>query len=404
MSNDTKRNVIITFSSKIAILLLNFFIVTITARLWGAEGRGLITLFATDLSMIAIFTNVFTSSSTSYYISKLGRNKLMSQAYLITFFIAAVIAAILSFTKDTANLSVILFFTASLLGLITFHNSLFIGKQKINYFNLITILQPLLHLGFMMVYHYIFQKIGIYNHNGCFAYFYGQMTSLFVIIILCHILTRKVTGEPFKLQIDKYAIKQSFNFGWQTELSNLLQLFNYRLSYYFLDALSGLGSVGIFSIGVTISEAIWTLSKSISVVQYSNVLKKGDSIDSRRETSRMALISFVASTACMGILLLIPQQFFAWIFGPQFIGVKRVLLLMAPGVLAIAASNVFGNYFSAIGKLKILIAKSAIGLIITILLSIFLIPRFDIDGACIVNSSSYIISSIILIIWFKRLK
>ena len=91
-----------------------------------------------------------------------------------------------------------------------------------------------------------------------------------------------------------------------------------------------------------------------------------------------------------------------WVFGEEFVTVKRVLLLMTPGVLAIATSNVFGNYFSAIGKLKILIAKSAIGLLATVVLSIVLIPRFHVDGACIVNATSYIVSSVIIVLFFFK--
>jgi O-antigen/teichoic acid export membrane protein len=80
------------------------------------------------------------------------------------------------------------------------------------------------------------------------------------------------------------------------------------------------------------------------------------------------------------------------------------LLLLSPGILAIAVTNVYGNYFSAIGKLKILIIKSAVGVVFTVILSVILIPRLQITGACIVNAVSYIVSSTILVIAFCRHK
>ena len=394
-----KRNIIATFTSKVAILLLNFAILIITTQLWGASGRGIISIFVADLGLIAIFTNVFTSSSVSYYISKLGKSKLMSHAYLFSFIISGIIAAILSFF-DGNQLTLFLFVTAAFLGFVTFHNSLFIGTQKINYFNLITVLQPLLLLLFTLAFHVLFAKSNLYTDRQYYSYFYGQIVSIAIILVICHILTRKAIHEKLHIELDKNVIHQSFNFGWQTELSNLLQFFNYRMSYYFLEYFSGMSSVGIFSVGVTLSEAIWTVSKSISVVQYSNVLEQGDNVNTRHQTVSMSKISFYTSLACIIVVLLLPKSIFPIIFGKEFIGVKKVMMYLAPGILAIAVSNVYGNYFSAIGKLKILIAKSAIGLVVTILLSYLLIPRLSIDGACIVNSTSYLVSSAVIIWYF----
>ena len=135
-----KSGVISTFLTKVAILLLNFGTVALTTRLWGAEGRGFISLFIADLQLIAILTNVFTGSSVSYYISKLGRDKLMSQAYLITFLLSGVASVILSLIGKGSNLPLMLFIVATFLGYVTFHTSLYIGTQKINYFNLIKLI------------------------------------------------------------------------------------------------------------------------------------------------------------------------------------------------------------------------------------------------------------------------
>ena len=136
------------------------------------------------------------------------------------------------------------------------------------------------------------------------------------------------------------------------------------------------------------------------MVQFSNVLKQGDTQQSRRETMTLALISLGVSALCVGAVLLVPQSVFQWVFGSEFGGVKQVLLLLAPGILAIAFSNVIGNYFSAIRNLNILIIKSAAGLVVTFALAFWLIPAMDISGACIVNSCSYLVSSAVLLVFY----
>lgn len=389
-----KNNILVTILSKGLILLFNFGVVVFTTQLWGAEGRGIIALFIADLSLISIFANIFTGSSVSFYLAKFGASKLATQGYLWTFIVSAV-AGVIALLTGISQIALYLFIAAALSGFIAFHNALFIGAQKISYYNIITIIQPALLLGFMLVFHFIFPSLK-YN-----AYFLATLLSYSVVLIICRLMTRKATGKQ-TFSLDKESVKKSFAFGWQTELSNLLQFFNYRLSYYLLNLFIGTASVGIFSIGVTISEAIWIVSKSISLVQYSNVIKQGDTISSRKETVTVSKYSFYITIICLLLIFLLPKELFSFVFGAEFTEVKKIMMLLAPGILAISVSNVIGNYFSAIGKLKILIIKSGIGLIATVILSFLLIPKLEITGACIVNSSAYIISSCVLFFGFYR--
>lgn len=383
------KNIAVTIVSKSLILLLNFAVVVLTTQLWGADGRGAVAIFVADLSLISIFANVFTGSSVSYFFSKLGTSKLFSAAYLWSFIVSAVGAIVLLFTGQT-QVAPFLFAASALMGLLAFHNSLFVGDQKISYYNLITVLQPALLLLCMLVCHMLWPQLGYY------CYFYAQTVSLLLMVLICRYLRGKM-GVHLHWDLDLSASRQLLSFGWKTELSSFLQFFNYRLTYYLLAYFISQGSVGIFSIGVTIAEAIWIVSRSVSMVQYSNVLKQGNTMQSRKETMSLALVSLGISMVCILVILLLPASLFAFVFGPEFTGVKRVVLLLAPGILAIAFSNVLGNYFSAIRQLNILIVKSLVGLMFTLVLALWLIPKWQIDGACVVNAASYIVSSAVLL-------
>jgi len=397
-SINLRKDIIETIFVKGGILVLNFAITLFVARLWGAEGKGMVALFVANLGIISIFCNVFTTGSVSFYLKKIGLSRLMSQAYLWVFIVSGILAVIISFIGD-GKLILPLFIVSVLLGFVVFHSSLFIGDQKISHYNLITFLQQFLLLSFMFAIHFLFDK-----KFGYHSYFYAQIISLLIVFVIAKIITRKTLGRA-NFKLDRSTIKNSFNFGWQTELSNILQFLNYRFSMYVLSYLSGIEAVGVFAIGVSIAEAIWIFSKSISVVQYSNVLKMGDTSLARKQTEKVSYISLLASIACIAVIAVIPAKFFGLIFGSEeFEYVKTVVLLLSPGILAISISNVYGNFFSAIGRLKILIIKSFVGLLVTILLSFLLISKWEIAGASIVNSAAYIVSSIILIVYFFRRK
>jgi len=394
-----KKNIIETVFVRGGILALNLAITVIVARLWSAEGTGMVKLFAADIAIMSILCNIFTSSSVSYFLKRVGQSRLATQAYLWVFMVSGILALILSLRSGGSNLTLFLFVISVLLGFVAFHSSLFLGSQKIPYYNLVTLLQPLLLLLFMFTIYYVFQDKCSYN-----AYFYAQIISLLLVFLFAKIITRKILGKSV-FDLDKKTIKDSFHFGWKVELSNLLQFFNYRVSWYILLYFSGIESVGILAAGVSIAEAIWIFSRSISLVQYSNVLQTGDTIKARKETSKFSLISFLASAICIAIIAVFPENIFVWIFkGTEFAYVKVIILLLSPGILAIAISNVYGHFFSATGMLNILIVKSAVGLLVAMVLSVLLIPKMGIAGACIVNSAAYITSSAVLVVLFFRKK
>ena len=388
-----KRNIFFTIVGKSLILLLNFGVVIYTTQFWGASGRGSIAIFLANLNLIIIGTNILTSSSVSYFLNKTGASKLYFQAYFWTFLISTTGAFVFHLIGKT-NLSLFLFTASLLSGFLSFHSALFIGAQKINYYNLVTALQPLLLLVFMVIFHWTIEPSFV-------AYFYGQTISLLLAVILARFLSRKAIGK-MSIEWDKSIFKTNFLFGLKVELSNLFQFFNYRLGFYFLGYFAGDFSVGVFSIGVTLSESIWIISKSISMVQYSNLVKGKNTEKAWKETLSVSKYSLYFSLVCVFVVLLLPKQFFVFIFGSEFSEVKSILLLLSPGVLAISVSNVYGHYFSAFGKLKILIAKSIVGVIFTIVLSFLFIPSLQITGACIVSSGAHLASSIVLFWYFFR--
>ena len=393
MAFDVKKNILMTIAGKSAILLFNFLAVVLTTNLWGAEGRGIVAMFMADLSLLAIVANVFTGSSVSYYLQKSGISRLFVIATL-WIFITSSIGALIFHILEMENLSLFFLITSVFLGFIAFFNSSYVGAQRIKSYNILTVLQPLLLLVFMLLfYHFV--------DSSYRAYFYAQMLSLFILTIACLYLDRGRFSFRDLSRLVPIAVR-SFRFGFQTELSNFLQFFNYRLSFYFLCHLVGHASVGVFSIGVTLAEAIWIVSRSISMVQYSKLLKDKDSEDSRKSTLQVAKYSFLVTLFILVVANVLPKEVYTYIFGPDFYDVKLVLLYLSPGVLFIAVSNVFGHYFSAIGKLRILVIKSFVGVLVTLLLSFALVNRWQIVGASIVNMSSNIVTSLILFVAFWR--
>jgi len=389
------KDTVITIFSRSAIVLINLVIVMCITRFWGAEGKGYQALFIANLGLISIVTNIFTNSSISYFVRKVGASKLYAQACIWTF-ISSILGIIVCYYLDRSSYLYLLLITCILTGYMTFHNALYIGMQKIRYYNLLAILQPL----FLLILILLLQT---FKTTSYFDYFYAYIISLVLVIAIAHFLTKKVVGK-IKLQLDFSVTKQSFNYGFQNELSNFLQFLASRMGYYFIVYYLSEASLGIFSVGVAISESVWIFSRSISMVQYSKIIKEGNTQNARKGVVVASLFSISFSLLSVVILLLLPKTFFGYLFGNEFIEIKQIILLMSPGILCTAFSTVYGHYFAAIGKLKIQVLKSLIGVVLTLLLSILLIPIWKMDGACVANSIMRFGSAIVVIVYFIVLK
>jgi len=391
ISKEVRKDTILTILSRATIAIIALANTAFITQFWGAEGKGYQTIFIANLGLITIVTNIFTSSSISYFVRKVGASKLLAQACIWTF-ISSLIGVLLSHYFDSHSYTLLLLISCLLTGYVTFHNALYIGMQKIKYFNLLAILQPLLLLLFMFLFYNTIDA-------GYFDYFYAYILSLISVIIIAHFLTQKTVGK-IKLQLDFSVTKQTFSYGFQNELSSFFQFLVTRLSFYFIVYYLNEVSLGIFSVGIAISEAIWIISRSISMVQYSNIIKEGNTQNARKGVIISSLLSIVFTFFCVIVILILPKSIFGYIFGPEFSEVKYIVLLMSPGILFISFSTIYGHYFAAIGKMKILVLKSVVGAILTFLLLFFIIPQWEITGACVVTSFVHFISSSIIVTCF----
>ncbi len=384
-----------TFVSRFLILILNFGLVIYTTNQWGSEGKGIISIMVANLTVISFFANVFTGSSMSYFAKKINAEEILPFAYLWAIFVGVAVSVIFSFNQ-ASEYSNYLTILSVLSALLAANVNLFVGQQNIRMFNLYTVLQQVVHIVFIIVIVYLIRITSVES------YFIAQIICFGLLFLVSTI--QVLRNCNFKsLSFSKAVGYKLFDYGWKTQVSSFLQFLNYRLSFYFLEFFKGIGSVGIFSVGIAFSEAVWTVSRSLSVVLYADVVNNKSSGEAIEKTKVSLKMSFLITLLFITMMLIIPAQVYAAIFGKDFSHTKEIVLLLSPGILAIAVSNIIGYYFAGINKLRILNVKSLVGLVFTVISSFYVIPRWGITGACIVTSVSYCLSSALLFWQFYKI-
>lgn len=381
--------VVQTFISRFLILILSFGLVIFSTNMWGSEGKGTISIVIANVALVSFFSSIFSGSSTSYFVRKFKVEQVLVYSYLWSLIVGTAVPLIFSFAAIQNEFLYYLIGISVLSSLLSTNISLFIGTQNIRFFNIYTILQQLVHVLFIAILIYIvkLKDVSVYFLAQIFCLTFLFLTSLILILKKC-----KFSNFSFS----KSVFINMFEYGWKTQLSAFIQFLNYRLSFYFLEYFEGIAVVGIFSIGITFSEAIWTITRSIAVVLYSDVVNSESREESIVKTKSSLKLSFTLMLVFVLGILIIPGFVYPSIFGKEFNETKLIMLLLTPGILAIAVSDMIGYYFSGIKELKILNIKSIVGLLITVTFSFFAIPKWGIWGACFVTTLSYVVSAAIL--------
>src|SRR6266511_1654962 len=205
------------------------------------------------------------------------------------------------------------------------------------------------------------------------AWLIGATVSVVVAAVLLGSDLRLALG------IDRAAFRDLLGFGLKGYVGNLLQFFNYRLDSLIVNALSGIASVGIYSISVAMGEVIWYVASAFGTVMFPHV----SSVD-RREADRVTPIVSrnVWFITLIGVvtMALLGRWIIEFVFGTVMLAAVTPLLLLLPGILALSGAK----------------------MVLTVALDIALIPRYGIVGAAAASSIVYTNTAAALVIVFRK--
>ncbi|MCX6327236.1 MAG: oligosaccharide flippase family protein [Bacteroidia bacterium] len=388
------KNTTFTIGSKFIILLANFLIVVVTTQILGSAGRGQIALIIANISLITILNNILCGSTIAFHAPRLSRDFLLATSLtgvIVLSLSGSVIFSLIFSFKYFQPL-----FAISLLTSLTSSISMYwLGKNNIKWYNILTLINPVIVLIYLLIIYFIFKLKTI---DACFSAYYFGLGTVFIVGVSGLLQSEKFQRPHFEFA----GFKKIISYGFNNELNYFIQFLNYRLSYYFIAKWLGLSQLGVFSIVVSISEAVWVISKSMSAIHFSNVINSQDQLSSYSATTVFSRQSLWISLLLLGLGVIIPKSLYQFIFGAEFGNIKIFIIYLVPGVISIAVSNLYGHYFAGIGKLIILRNKSLIGLGSTLILLPLLITKYQLTGVCITLNVSYFLSSLYLYSSFRK--
>ena len=354
-----------TFGTRSLSAVINFIIAIVVSQYLGPNGKGEQGIIIATIAFVLVFSNLVGGGTLVYLVPRYKFSVLLLPSYLWSLLISIFAFGILFIFKIVDQQFILHISALSALNSFTnIHSTLLIGREKIKAANLVSLVQPLIVILSLLVYFLLLKEESItaYIHSLYFAF--GG--SLLISIIYMAKTFGKLSFHP----VGEYlgVIRELFRLGFMNQMAHITQMMSFRLSYYFLELYHGDASVGIYSNGIQIMESIWLISKSISLVQYAQIANTNDKKYSQELSIKLLKAGVIISLLCIVPLLLLPESFYLFLFGNGFSGVKKVIWVLAPGVLVYNFSIILGHYFSGTGKYHVNTIASSIGLVVSIIL------------------------------------
>lgn len=387
-----KKGVFSIFISKILIGGLGLLMVVLLSRYLGAKGRGEISFFLSSVALLQLFIDFGNNTSIINLSYQHNKNALWKTALIWIFGTVIISAIVLLFLPDFSY-KIWVPLAALLYSFINLNNLFLMGATQVNKRNLINVLLPLLLLIlFYLLFHF---------HNNQFNYIYSLLIALSLTALVSYVFVKSYLNDYQGFEFKSILLKQGF---W-VQMGQAIQFFNYRISFFIISIVLGNQFLGVYNNAIVLAESIWILGHSLGQMLHIKILNSNNQQEILKLSNRFVKINFLATLAMILGLILIPNSFWVWLFSEEFSKMSQLFPYLSFGILFFSISNILNHYFHAKNRFKLILIANAIALLVGLITLLFLIQKYEIIGASIAWSLSFLAALIVYsVAYFKDLK
>lgn len=389
------KNLASTFIIKLIIAFSNLAIVIVLSREIGAEGKGQASLILAAIAMLLLFCNIIGGASLPYFVPRYNTFLIFLLSNIWTIIVCAIAGLILFFGNIIPQQYI---FHVVLLSLISSflatNQSILLGKERVMTFNYISLLQVILNLSFLLL-------LLKFNMKDVWAYVWSYYVALGICLIISLVLIFKDLVTTEITDITK-TLQEMFKIGFNNQLAHVFKYGSGRMGFYLIAYYSGNNALGVFSNAVALVESVLIISNSYATILYPKVINSTNLSEAERLTMLMFKQSFYLCLIALFVLMIIPSEFWVILFGKEFYGVRKIIVLLAPGILFYNAALIFGHYFSGVGKVWVNTVANFLGLAIATIVSLFILPCYTTVNAAWVVTLSNCGIAIFSIVYFVK--
>jgi O-antigen/teichoic acid export membrane protein len=233
------------------------------------------------------------------------------------------------------------------------------------------------------------------------AALWGNFLGVTTGLLVAWIFVREEIKKPAKSGGDAQLFRGLLT-GLRGQAGNVAAFFNYRLDVFLVNYFLDPAQVGLYALGVVISESLWQIPAAAAVTLFPRTARTVEEGASEFTCLILRQVFFL-SCATGALLALVSPLAVPLIFGGRFSASVAVIWWILPGTIALALAKVASSDLAARQKTGYASAFGIVSLVVTVALDFLLIPRMGINGAAIASSAAYLLNTVLLLSALKRL-
>ncbi len=188
------------------------------------------------------------------------------------------------------------------------------------------------------------------------------------------------------------------SYGWRAQLGGVIFLLNLRLDFIILDLLAGPAVLGIYAVASKFAELVKVPGMALTYVLYPRYAREGQATAAVRARRLMPRTGALTAASIIPLALSVGFVIPA-VYGPGFEGaiLPAVIILLGLGLEGVG--GVITGFLYGIRRPGLNSWAMGVGLAVTVILDLLLIPPFGAAGAAAASAAAYTATTLALI-WF----
>jgi O-antigen/teichoic acid export membrane protein len=390
------KSEILSIFNRVFGLISALLLVIMNLHFVHVEGQGTIALINFGILIVATLSQFIGGGALIYLIPRIGEDKIIFPA-LVWISISVPLTSILLFALNAPFISFTLIL-GTMQAIFVLQQMILLGKEKILSYQILLLAQSISSLLFVAAFYFA-------TDWGVMAFISGQIIAFAITSAVGFFLTKGV-WKSFQFKVSKSNLYTITKLGGYAQLANVFHLGNQRSYLYFLENAGAEGKVfaGVFSILLYVSEALWTVAKSLSFILASKVAQTNNFQEHVSLMKRYLTLGVITSVVGSICFLIIPNNWLAPFVNYDIAFIKEGFFFLAPGIVANTINVAITHLFSGRGLHKYNFLSAALGFTVAIVCASILTPKHHVNGAAVSASAAFIAQCLSQVILFYRLK
>jgi len=195
--------------------------------------------------------------------------------------------------------------------------------------------------------------------------------------------------------------RSTLGFGLKAHAGRIMKTGNYRMDQWLLGAIAGPRELGLYSVAVAWTEALFFMPEALAAVLRPDLVR-AEREEAGRRAAGVFRAAILITVPLVAAFILAAPILCVVIFGDEFRGSVDDLRVLAPGAFGIVALKVLANALVAQSRPMLANIAIAVAFVVTIGLDLLLIPHHGGLGAAIASTAAYSCGGLAVALIFAR--